>query len=354
MAALFPLIRPLIHCLPPETAHSLALLALRRNLLPPAPAFSSPMLEVEAFGLHFPNPVGLAAGFDKNAEAIGPLLAQGFGFVECGTVTPKPQTGNPKPRIFRLPEDGAVINRLGFNNNGLEAFVRQLRQKQSGTVGANIGKNRDSANAIDDYAAGLRAVYPYADYVTVNISSPNTEGLRDLQKGARIVELLQALHSLRRECEHLHNRRVPLLLKIAPDLSSAEQEDIAGAALAHGIDGLIISNTTVSRPDGLKSPYAREKGGLSGKPLFEPSTEMLGNFYRLTGGKLPLIGVGGISSAEDAYKKLCSGATLLQLYTALTYRGFGLVREIQSGLVNLLKRDGFTHISQVIGKDAPQ
>jgi dihydroorotate dehydrogenase len=344
----------LIHCLPPEMAHNLGLWALRNGLLPASHVAPAASLGVDLWGLHFPHPLGLSAGFDKNACAIDALLRQGFGFVEAGTVTPKPQAGNPAPRLFRLKEDQAVINRLGFNNEGLAVFVRQFSQRDAsrGIAGANIGKNKDSADAVADYVTGLQAVYAHADYITVNISSPNTQGLRDLQQREALAGLLSALQLARAKCMTAQGKKVPLLLKVAPDLAPEEIRDVAEVVMAHAIDGLIVSNTTLSRPASLKSAHANEAGGLSGRPLFPLANRCLKQFYRETGGKLPLIGVGGIGSAEDAYMKIRAGASLLQLYTALVYRGFPVVREIQAGLAALLVRDGFSSVSQAVGVDA--
>lgn len=352
MTTFFNIMRPLIHCLPPETAHALGLSAVR--FLPRMPAARHPALAVSALGYVFPGPIGLAAGFDKNAEATDALLAQGFSFVEAGTVTPKPQAGNPAPRLFRLAEDEAVINRLGFNSEGLSAFVKNLngRDRSRGIVGANIGKNKDSADAAADYVESLHAVYPYADYIAINISSPNTPGLRALQKRAALDALLGELAAAREASASVHGRRVPLLLKVAPDLGHQEKEDIADKSMLHGMDGLIVGNTTLSRPISLKSWTAAEQGGLSGKPLFDLSTQVLRDFYKLTSGRMLLVGAGGIASATDAYIKIRAGATLLQLYTAIVYQGFGVVREIENGLLALLKRDGLTHISQAVGADA--
>lgn len=353
MTNAFRMMRPLIHgLLPPEAAHNLGLWALSRGVLP-APAFKRfPELETTVFGLRFANPIGLAAGFDKNAVAINGLFAQGFGFVEAGTATPLPQPGNPKPRIFRLTQEEAVINRLGFNNGGLDRYLAHFsaRDKSKGIAGANIGKNKDG-EAIADYVTGIKAVYPLADYITVNISSPNTQGLRALQERDALTQLLDAVRNTRGECAQLHAKQVPLLLKVAPDLTAAEREAIAELVLAYGVDGMIVSNTTISRPETLQSPHRGEQGGLSGKPLMGLSTEALKDFYRLTGGKLPLIGVGGIASAQDAYTKIRAGATLVQLYTALVYQGFAVVRDIQAGLAELLRKDGFTHIGQAVGVD---
>lgn len=339
----------LVRLLPAETAHTAAINALQSTLLPPSASPDHPALRVKLLGFEFPNPVGLAAGFDKNAEVVKPLFSQGFGFVEAGTVTPLPQPGNPRPRMFRLTEDAAVINRLGFNNEGVHIFVENLeKQKPKGIVGANIGKNKDSLDALYDFVTSLEAVYPYASYITVNISSPNTVGLRDLQQKSQLSELMAAVTRKRDELAGQGVRK-PVLYKIAPDLTPGNKEDIVEVALAHHVDGLIISNTTVTRPDSLKSSHAPEKGGLSGKPLFALSTDTLSDIYKLSGNKIPLIGVGGISSAEDAYEKIKAGASLVQLYSALVYQGFGLVKQINKGLITLLERDGFKHISEAVG-----
>jgi dihydroorotate dehydrogenase len=299
-----------------------------------------------------PNPVGLAAGFDKDAEVPDAMLAFGFGFVECGTITPLPQRGNPKPRLFRLPEDHAVINRLGFNSAGVEPAARRLalRRDRPGMVGANIGKNRDTLDDIGDYVEGVRVLSPLVDYLAVNISSPNTPGLRDLQRKSAVTRLLGKLLEARAKAS-LRNPP-PLLLKIAPDLTAEERVDLAEAALASGIDGLIVANTTVARPPDLTSAAAHEPGGLSGAPLFEPSTALLAEMYRLTSGKLPIIGVGGIASGADAYTKIRAGASLVQLYSALVYHGPGLVVRIKRELAALLVRDGFTSIAAAVGADA--
>jgi dihydroorotate dehydrogenase len=343
---------PLLKALPPEAAHRASILALR--LLPAGGAPPDPRaLRVKLWGLNFPNPVGLAAGFDKHAEVPDAMLTLGFGFAEVGTVTPRPQAGNPKPRVFRLAEDRAVINRLGFNSEGLDAVAARLaaRKGKTGIIGANIGMNRDSKDAAADYVAGVKALAPLADYLTVNVSSPNTPGLRDLQKKAALVELIARLKVARAKAAP--KRPPPLLLKIAPDLSPAEREGIAEAALESAIDGLIVANTTVARPEDLKSKFAREAGGLSGKPLFAPSTALLAEMRRLTGGRIPLMGVGGIASGADAYAKLRAGASLVQLYTALTYEGLGLVARIKRELAELLKRDGFKNAAEAVGSLKP-
>ncbi len=345
----------LIRCLPPEAAHNFGLWALRRGLVPSAAPLESDVLKVKTLGLTFANPIGLAAGFDKNAVAVNALFGQGFGFVEAGTVTPLAQSGNSKPRIFRLTHDDAVINRLGFNNHGLGPYLKHFKQidKNCGIAGANIGKNKTSTDAVADYVTGMQAVYPYADYITINISSPNTQGLRSLQQREALEQLLSALDKTHGECVQRYGMNVPVLLKVAPDLSEIEIEDIAEVVMAFGLDGMIVSNTTIGRPSSLRSHHAAETGGLSGKPLFQLATETLKAFYFHTEGKIPLIGVGGVSTAHDAYTKIRAGATLVQLYTALVYQGFGVVRQIQKGLVELLARDGFSHVQQAVGADVP-
>jgi len=337
----------LLRLLPAETAHraSLRLLAAAPRALLGGAADDS-ILASRLFGLDFPNPLGLAAGYDKNAEAFAPALALGFGFVEIGSVTPRAQPGNPRPRLFRLGEDRAVINRMGFNNDGLDAIAARLARRQGhGIIGANLGKNKDSADAAADYAAGVRALAPHADYLVINVSSPNTPGLRALQGRELLAALIAAVRAAR------NGNRPPLLLKIAPDLTESDRQDIAEVALSSGLDGLIVSNTTIARPNSLRSAAKGEAGGLSGRPLFAPSTALLADMYRLTKGKLPLIGVGGIASAEDAYAKIRAGASLLQIYTALVYEGAGLIGRIKAGLARKLRADGFTSLAQAVGAD---
>ncbi len=352
MPSLFDLALPLARMLPPETAHWMTLRALGAGLAPKAAQTDPACLAVKLWRRNFSNPVGLAAGFDKDAEVPDTMLALGFGFVEVGTITPLPQKGNPRPRIFRLAEDGAVINRLGFNSAGLEIAARRLalRRDKGGIVGANIGKNRDTRDDIADYVEGVRVLAPLIDYLTVNVSSPNTPGLRDLQRKSAVTSLIARLLDARARATP--RNPPPLLLKIAPDLSAEERADLAEVALSAGIDGLVIANTTVARPASLHSRFSHEPGGLSGRPLFAPSTALLSEMYRLTGAKLPLIGVGGIASGADAYKKIRAGASLVQLYTALVYQGPGLVQRIKRDLAALLARDGFTSITAAIGADA--
>jgi dihydroorotate dehydrogenase len=345
MSFVFDSAAGLLRCLAPETAHR-ATLALAGALGPllPTPAPDDPRLRVRAFGLDFPNPVGLAAGFDKDAEVPDAMAKFGFGFVECGTVTPRPQSGNPRPRLFRLAGDRAVINRMGFNNGGMaRAAARLQARKGRGIVGINIGANKDSADRIADYVTGFERLGPLADYVTVNVSSPNTPGLRGLQNREELTRLLDRLGTAR-----ARGRPVPLLLKIAPDLDEHAMDEIADVVRASAIEGLIVSNTTLARPP-LASRHAGEAGGLSGVPLFEPSTEVLRRMHARLGTGVTLVGAGGVASGADAYAKIRAGATLVQLYTALVYEGPGLVARIKRELCDLLARDGFADISSAVG-----
>jgi dihydroorotate dehydrogenase len=337
-----------LRLLPAEAAHraTVNLLSAFESLILRAPADGA-RLKVRAFGLDFSNPIGLAAGFDKDAEVPDAMLRFGFAFVECGTVTPRPQEGNPKPRLFRLSEDRAVINRMGFNNRGTEAAASRLAARnKSGIVGINIGANKDSADRVADYRTAFARLAPSASYVTVNVSSPNTPGLRGLQDREALTALLSALSDERARL----SARVPLLLKIAPDLDDPALDDIADVAFRAGLDGLIVSNTTVARPP-LKSALAKEGGGLSGAPLFAPSTRILKEMRKRVGTKLALVGVGGVSSGADAYAKIRAGASLVQLYTALAYEGPGLIRRIKRELLTCLDRDGFARVSDAVGAD---
>src|SRR3954453_13764862 len=345
----FPLGGKLLRALPPETAHRLTLAALAAGLGGRAREAASPVLRPSLWGRDFPNPIGIAAGFDKDSRAPDALLRLGFGFVEIGTAPPRPQPGNPRPRVFRLDADGALINRLGFNSGGLDLVVERLRARagRGGIVGLNIGRNRDSADALADYIDGVRRGAGVGDYLVVNVSSPNTPGLRALQAREALEALLRELVAAREATQH----HVPLLVKNAPDLGEVGRADIAAVALASGIDGIIVSNTTIVRPSGLRSPHAREAGGLSGPPLFAPSTEVLRDMYRLTHGRLPLIGVGGVAGADDAYAKMRAGASLVQLYTALVFKGAGLLGRIKSGLAERLRRDGFASVGDAVGAD---
>lgn len=342
--SLFDLARPALFRLDPETAHGLTLAALKAK--PWRSVRHDPVLATRVAGVDFPSPVGLAAGFDKDAEVPDAMLGLGFGFVEVGTVTPLPQDGNPRPRLFRLVEDEAVINRMGFNNRGqAAAFERLKARKRRGVVGVNIGAKKDAADRIGDYVAGVQKMAGVADYLTVNISSPNTPGLRGLQDLGPLTELLTAIAAVRTA------GGPPLFLKVAPDLTPADIDGIVKAASGR-VDALIVSNTTVMRFENLRSPHKTEAGGLSGKPLRGHAYERLRDFWRATGGSIPLIGVGGIDCAEEAYARIRSGASLVQLYSALVYRGPGLAREIADGLARQLRHDGFASVGDAVGVDA--
>ncbi|XP_075290217.1 dihydroorotate dehydrogenase (quinone), mitochondrial [Opisthocomus hoazin] len=348
---------PTLRVLPPEAAHGLALRAAALGLLPPARPDGS-ALEVRVLGQWFRNPVGLAAGFDKQGEAVDGLYKMGFGFVEVGTVTPAPQEGNPRPRVFRLPEDQAIINRYGFNSHGHAAVERRLRARQKTQLrltgagmplGINLGKNKSSADAAADYVAGVRTLGPLADYLVVNVSSPNTPGLRDLQGRAELRDLLTKVLAARDvlPCE----RKPAVLVKIAPDLTAQDKQDIASVICELGVDGLIVSNTTVSRPSGLRSRQRTEPGGLSGKPLRELSTQTVREMYALTQGRVPIIGVGGVSSGRDALEKIRAGASLVQMYTALVYLGPPAVGAVKRELEELLREQGFKNVMEAVGAD---
>ncbi|WP_444455698.1 quinone-dependent dihydroorotate dehydrogenase [Rhodobacter capsulatus] len=335
----------LLHGFDPETAHGLALKALQMGLVPGCGPVTGARLSTTIAGLALPNPVGLAAGFDKNAVALGPLMRVGFGFLEVGAATPRPQEGNPKPRLWRLEEDRAVINRFGFNNEGMEPIATRLAARPTGVpVGLNLGANKDSADRAADFATVLKRTGAHLDFATVNVSSPNTEKLRDLQGKDALTALLRGVLETRAGLA----RPIPIFLKIAPDLSPAELEDVAEVARAVSIDGIVATNTTLSR-EGLKSASSGQAGGLSGAPLFEKSTRVLAQLSRLTDGKLPLIGVGGISSAEEAYEKIRAGASAVQLYSAMVYKGIGLAAEVARGLDALLARDGFASVAEAVG-----
>jgi dihydroorotate dehydrogenase len=346
---MFSLARPLVHASDAEAAHSLTITALER--LPRARcAVTSPALETRLAGLTFPNPVGLAPGFDKDARVPAIMPHFGFGYVEVGTLTPLPQDGNPRPRLFRLTPDRAVINRLGFNNGGQSAALPRIaRARASGLavpLGINIGANKDSADRVLDYVNGLAAVAGLADYVTVNISSPNTPGLRALQDRGALEELLDGVLGLRTAAEYA----VPVFLKVAPDLTPADIDDITDLAMGRGLDALIISNTTITRPP-LADPQASETGGLSGAPLRDLAQQRLRDFRQASGGAIPLIGVGGIASADDAWARIRAGASLVQLYSALVFEGPGLAGRIAHGLERLAKREGFARVADAVGVD---
>jgi dihydroorotate dehydrogenase len=344
MSGLHTLATHALQVLPAEDAHRATIAALRAGLGPRSSA-EDPVLAVEIAGLRLPNPVGLAAGFDKNGEVSCAMLAAGFGFVECGTVTPLPQAGNPRPRLFRLTQDRAVINRMGFNNDGLERFAANLGRRGPGIVGANIGANKDAEDRIADYVTGLKRLWGLADYFTVNVSSPNTPGLRALQSGAALTELLGRLGEARAGL----TGRFPVFLKVAPDLDEAEVGAIAEAVALAGFDGIIVSNTTLARPHDLRSGHRGEAGGLSGVPLMGSSTRVLAQFHAAANGRFPLIAVGGVASGADAYAKIKAGASAVQLYSALVFQGPGLVTAIRRDLKQRLAADGHSSLAAAIG-----
>ena len=353
---MYDLARPFLFLLDPEVAHHLSIAILKTGIGPRCRNSTDSVLKTNLHTkvgtLSFSNPIGLAAGFDKQAEVIGNVLNFGFGATELGSILPKPQPGNPRPRLFRVTEAEAVINRFGFNSDGLDVCLKRIAayRKQNGgntrgIVGINVGKNKDSTDAAADYVIGITALAPFADYLTVNISSPNTPGLRDLQRREPLLDLVKQVMAAR----DAGAKKPPLFIKIAPDLTDEQKEDIAEVATALNVDGLIVGNTTLSRPDIIPAKLAAEAGGLSGKPLFELSTRVLADFYRLTKGKMPLIGCGGVASGADAYAKIRSGATLVQLYSALVYQGPGLIPRINRELATLLKRDGFASVNAAVG-----
>ncbi|XP_010249462.1 PREDICTED: dihydroorotate dehydrogenase (quinone), mitochondrial [Nelumbo nucifera] len=372
------LVNPFFALFDPEVAHRLAVSVAAHGWLPREKRPDPPILGLEVWGRKFSNPIGLAAGFDKNAEAVEGLLGLGFGFVEIGSVTPVPQEGNPKPRIFRLRQEGAIINRCGFNSEGIVVVAKRLGAQHGkrklaetsstispsndeakhggkagpGILGVNLGKNKTSEDAAADYVQGVHTLSQYADYLVINVSSPNTPGLRKLQGRKQLKDLVKKVQAARDEMQWGEEGLPPLLVKIAPDLSKEDLEDIAAVALALRLDGLIISNTTISRPDPVSAnPVAEESGGLSGNPLFNLSTNILKEMYLLTRGKIPLIGCGGISSGEDAYQKIRAGATLVQLYTSFAYGGPALIPQIKADLAQCLERDGFKSIQEAVGAD---
>ena len=342
----------LLHLLPPETAHRAAI-----GLLPWLPGRRLPelsALRTRLAGLDLPHPVGLAAGFDKDGEAFAPLLRQGFAWVEVGTVTPRPQPGNPRPRLFRLTPDRAIINRMGFNSHGLDALVRRLegRDRKLGVLGVNLGINKDTREPLADYLLGLERCYALADYLTINVSSPNTPGLRDLQRAEALDALLRGLMAAHARLVAATGLARPLFLKVAPDLAPADEESIADLVLRHGVGGLIVSNTTLARPPELRSPAAIEAGGLSGRPLLGPATRLLARFALRLGGRVPLIGVGGIATGEDALARIRAGATAVQLYTAMIYEGPGIACRIAGELDAALARAGCRCVAEAVGGDA--
>ncbi len=346
---------PVLRCMDPETAHRATIWALKSGIVPAfAHGQDDPILRCRVWDLQFSNPIGLAAGFDKDAEVPDAMLALGFGFVEPGTVTPRPQPGNPRPRLFRLYEDEALVNRFGFNSGGLARFTERLARRRggrerAGIVGANVGKNRDTVDAASDYVAGVKAVAPLADYIVINVSSPNTPGLRTLQQRSQIHDLVTRVMATR---DGMALPRVPpILVKVAPELTEDQLADIAEVATETRLDGLIVSNTTMERPAQLRSPHARETGGLSGRPLMLSSTACLARTYALTGGRIPIIGCGGVASGADAYAKIRAGASLVQLYTALVFQGPALIARIKRELAARLRADGFVSLGEAIGAD---
>ncbi|MEO1561854.1 MAG: quinone-dependent dihydroorotate dehydrogenase [Pseudomonadota bacterium] len=338
---------PLVKRLDPEVGHDVTIRALNAGLAPRRGPFSTPRLAQTLAGLSLPNPVGLAAGFDKNAQAMAPLLKAGFGFIEVGATTPKPQPGNPKPRLFRLSEDLAAINRFGFNNDGMEVIAERLAARTDhGIVGLNLGANKVSANRTIDYITVLETCGPHVDFATINVSSPNTERLRELQGKDQLYGLVKGAQ----ETRDSFNKRIPIFLKVAPDIDERLIEDISEVARMTRIDALICTNTTIARP-GLQSEHGIQKGGLSGRPLFDISNAVQVEFAQRLQGSVPIIGVGGVSSAQDAYRKIRLGASAVQLYTALVFNGFSLVNKIAKGLDRLLDADGFNHVSEAVGVD---
>ena len=340
-----------LHAFDPEDAHGWAIRGLKWGLGPRDDQPDDPILAVKIAGMELSNCVGLAAGFDKNAEVPDAMLAAGFGFVEAGTVTPLAQAGNPRPRLFRLSEDQAVINRMGFNNGGLEAFAQRLsaRRTRGGVVGANIGANKDASDRIQDYVTGLTRLWGLSDYFTANISSPNTPGLRALQTKAALEELLGRLAETRAALKIASGADYPIFLKVAPDLEDGEVEAIVETVVGAGLDAIIVSNTTIARPDTLTSRFAAESGGLSGAPLLAPSTAILARFHAAAAGRVDLIGAGGVADGAGAYAKIRAGARAVQLYSALVYGGPGLVARIKRDLATRLRADGFTAVEDAIG-----
>ena len=353
MPDFYDITRPLLFRLDPECAHTMTIKAMKAGLMPSCKAVKDSALEQTIWGLRFPNPLGMAAGFDKNAEVIGPVFDLGFGFVEAGTVTPKPQHGNPKPRIFRDPSHDAIINRMGFPGMGMNAFKANLgkflggKTRPPGVIGINIGMNKSQKDPAKDYGVLIRMLGPMADYLTINISSPNTPGLRDLQEKGPLAELLRTLMEERKKS--CGNHPPPLLVKLAPDLEEDQRGEIAATLMNAKVDGIILTNTTLARPESLPKDFADEKGGLSGAPLKDISTQAIASFYKLTKGKIPIIGIGGISSGRDAYDKIKAGASLVQLYSGLVFKGPGVARSINEDLLTLLKADGFSNIVEAVG-----
>jgi len=347
---MFSVLRPFLFNLDPETAHDLAVKSLKFNPLPSKmfKVEDEEMLNIKLLGKNFPNPIGLAAGFDKSAEVYNSLLKLGFGFVEVGTVTPLKQYGNPKPRIFRLEEDQALINRLGFNNDGMEAIKDRIRSNtKKGILGVNIGPNKETKDQKNDFCLGLKKFFDIADYITINISSPNTEGLRNFHDQEKLIDLIISLNKIKKE----NKTNIPLLLKISPDIDNTHIPEIADASIKNNISAIILTNTTNLHRDDLVSELKKEKGGLSGDPLSQISTKMIKNFSKELNGKIPIIGVGGVSSGKSAFEKIAAGASLLQLYTSFVYRGPSAAKDIKKELIQILKTEGLKNIKEAVGKD---
>ena len=348
---MFSILRPFLFNIDPETAHDLAIKSLKFNPLPSKmfEVEDEQMLKVQLLGKNFPNPIGLAAGFDKSAEAYNSLLRLGFGFVEVGTVTPLKQFGNPKPRIFRLKDDYALINRLGFNNDGIEIIKNRIKlNDKKGIVGVNIGPNKETKDQKNDFCLGLKNFFDIADYITVNISSPNTEGLRDFHDQEKLKDLLLALNEIKKE----NKMDISLLLKVSPDIEDNHISEIVDVATKNDIAAIILTNTTNGNRDNLRSKIKKEEGGLSGEPLQQISTNMIKKFYKQLNGKIPIIGVGGVNSGKSAYEKIIAGASLLQLYTSFVYRGPSVAKDIKKELIKILKAEGLNNIKEAIGKGA--
>ena len=346
---MFSVLRPFLFNLDPETAHNLAIKSLKLNPLPRKmfEVEDEQMLNIKIIGKNFPNPIGLAAGFDKSAEVYNSLLKLGFGFVEVGTVTPLKQFGNSKPRVFRLEEDEALINRLGFNNDGMETIKSRIKSNsKKGILGVNIGPNKETADQKNDFCLGLKNFFDVADYITVNISSPNTEGLRDFHDQKKLIDLIIALNKIKKD----NSTNIPLLLKISPDIDKSHIPEISDAAVKNNISAIILTNTTNRHRDNLKSALKNEKGGLSGDPLNQISTNMIKSFSRELKGKIPIIGVGGVNSGKSAYEKILAGASLLQLYTSFVYRGPSAAKDIKRELIQILKAEGIKNIKDAVGK----
>ncbi len=346
---MFSILRPFLFNLDPEIAHDLAIKSLKFNPLPSKlfEVENEEMLNINLLGKNFPNPIGLAAGFDKSAEVYNQILKFGFGFVEVGTVTPLKQYGNPKPRVFRLENDKALINRLGFNNDGIELIKKRIQSnKKNGIIGVNIGPNKETKEQKNDFCLGLESFFDVADYITINISSPNTEGLRDFHEGNKLSELLDSLNKIKKN----KKTSIPLLLKISPDIEDKDITEIIELAIKNKISAIILTNTTNGNRKNLASEIKNEKGGLSGEPLQQISTNMIKKFYKKLNGTIPIIGVGGINSGKSAFEKIAAGASLLQLYTGFVYKGPSLVKDIKKELIEILKSEGINNIKDVVGK----